>query len=42
MLQETMAHDTLTDVEIYPFRADISEEALTDLRRRIAATRSRS
>jgi pimeloyl-ACP methyl ester carboxylesterase len=39
MLRETMAHDTMTDVEIRPFRADISEEALTDLRRRIAATR---
>src|SRR6266542_251819 len=38
MLQETMTQDTTTDVEIRPFRADIPEEALTDLRRRIAAT----
>jgi pimeloyl-ACP methyl ester carboxylesterase len=29
----------MTDVEIRPFRADIPEEVLTDLRRRIAATR---
>src|SRR4029434_2671171 len=39
MIRETMAQDTMTDVEIRPFRADIPEEALTDLRRRIAATR---
>jgi pimeloyl-ACP methyl ester carboxylesterase len=29
----------MTNVEIRPFRADIPDEALTDLRRRIAATR---
>jgi epoxide hydrolase-like protein len=34
-----MNQGTMTDVEIRPFRADIPEEALTDLRRRIAATR---
>jgi pimeloyl-ACP methyl ester carboxylesterase len=39
MIQETLTQDTLTDVEIRPFRADISEEALADLRLRIAATR---
>src|SRR5512133_349401 len=39
MLRETMKADTMTDVEIRPFRADIPEAALTDLRRRIAATR---
>ena len=39
MIHETMNQDTMTDVEIRPFRADIPEEALTDLRRRIAATR---
>src|SRR5262245_28324143 len=39
MIQETMKEDTMTDVEIRPFRADIPEETLTDLRRRIAATR---
>src|SRR6266508_1556158 len=38
MLQETMTQDTTTDVEIRPFRADTPEEALTDLRLRIAAT----
>src|SRR5262249_62200194 len=39
MIRETMNQDTMTNVEIRPFRADIPEEALTDLRRRIAATR---
>jgi pimeloyl-ACP methyl ester carboxylesterase len=39
MIRETMTQDTMTNVEIRPFRADIPEEALTDLRRRIAATR---
>ena len=34
-----MPQDTMTDVEIRPFRADIPEEALTDLLRHIAATR---
>src|SRR5262245_62515427 len=39
MIRETMNQDTMTDVDIRPFRADIPDEALTDLRRRIAATR---
>src|SRR5262245_25470335 len=39
MIQETMTQDTMTDVEIRPFRANFPEEALTDLCRRIAATR---
>jgi pimeloyl-ACP methyl ester carboxylesterase len=39
MIQETMTRDTTNDVEIRPFRADIPQEALSDLRRRIAATR---
>src|SRR5262249_45829685 len=39
MIRETMNQDTMTDVAIRPFRADIPEEALIDLRRRIAATR---
>src|SRR5256884_3220959 len=34
MMQETMAHP-----EVRPFRVDVPEEALLDLRRRIAATR---
>jgi pimeloyl-ACP methyl ester carboxylesterase len=38
MLQETMTQGTITDVEIRPFHVDIPEEALVDLRRRIAAT----
>src|SRR6478672_3574086 len=38
MMQETMTEAT-TDVEIRPFRVDIPEAALADLRRRIAATR---
>lgn len=38
MMQETM-NEATTDVEIRPFRADIPESALADLRRRIAATR---
>src|SRR5215217_841529 len=39
MMQETMTEATTTDVEIRPFRVDIPEAALADLRRRIAATR---
>src|SRR5262245_8588312 len=39
MMQERMTEDTTSDVEIRPFRVDISDEALVDLRRRIAATR---
>jgi pimeloyl-ACP methyl ester carboxylesterase len=39
MIQETITQDTTTDVEIRPFRADIPQAALTDLRQRIAATR---
>jgi pimeloyl-ACP methyl ester carboxylesterase len=39
MLRETMTQDTTTDVDIRPFRADFPEEALADLRQRIAATR---
>jgi pimeloyl-ACP methyl ester carboxylesterase len=35
----TMIQETMTDVEIRPFRANIPEAALVDLRRRIAATR---
>lgn len=38
MLRETMK-EAPTDVEIRPFRVDIPEAALADLRRRIAATR---
>jgi pimeloyl-ACP methyl ester carboxylesterase len=39
MMQPTMHEDTTTDVAIRPFRVDIPDEALADLRRRIAATR---
>ena len=39
MMQETMTEATTTDVEIRPFRVNIPEAALADLRRRIAATR---
>src|SRR4051812_24253671 len=39
MMQETMTEATTTDVEIRPFHVSIPEEALADLRRRIAATR---
>jgi pimeloyl-ACP methyl ester carboxylesterase len=39
MIQEAMTRDATTDVEIRPFRAGIPQEALADLRRRIAATR---
>jgi pimeloyl-ACP methyl ester carboxylesterase len=39
MLQETMTQDITTDVEIRPFRANIPEKALIDLRQRITATR---
>jgi len=38
MMQETMTEAT-TDLEIRPFHVSIPEEALADLRRRIAATR---
>src|SRR5919107_1892286 len=34
-----MAQDTLTDAAVHPFRIDVPEEDLDDLRRRIAATR---
>jgi phage gp45-like len=34
-----MTQDTTIDVEIRPFRVNIPEEALSDLGRRIAATR---
>src|SRR5262245_55729030 len=39
MMQETMTQDTTTDVEVRPFHFKASDEALKDLRRRIAATR---
>src|SRR3954447_14289903 len=39
MLRETMTRPTMTDLEVRPFRIDVPEEALVDLRRRIAATR---
>jgi pimeloyl-ACP methyl ester carboxylesterase len=39
MMQETMKEDTTTGVDIHPFRVNFPEEALVDLRRRIAATR---
>src|SRR5262245_49548194 len=39
MMQERMKEGTTTNVDIRPFRVDIPEEALVDLRRRIAATR---
>ena len=39
MMQETMKADTTTNVDIRPFRVDIPESALDDMRRRIAATR---
>jgi hypothetical protein len=39
MVQETMAQDTTTDVDIRHFRVTMPEEALVDLRRRRAATR---
>src|SRR5919112_1785 len=34
-----MAQDTLTDAAVHPFRIDVPEEELLDLRRRIAAAR---
>ena len=37
--ESTMIQETMTDVEIRPFRVNIPEDALNDLRRRIAATR---
>jgi len=39
MMQETMKEDTTSGVEVRPFRVTIPDEALDDLRRRIAATR---
>jgi len=39
MMQETMKEDTPPHVEIRPFHVDIPEEALADLRRRLAAPR---
>ena len=39
MTPETLTQDSTTDVAIRPFRIQISEDALVDLRRRIAATR---
>src|SRR5262245_58378408 len=38
VMQETITPDTTTDVEVRPFRVNIREERLVDLRRRIAAT----
>ena len=37
--ETTMAHSTMTHLAVRPFRIDVPEEALADLRRRIAATR---
>src|SRR5262245_62022532 len=39
MMQETITQDTTSDVEVRPFRVDIPEEALVDLRRRLATLR---
>jgi pimeloyl-ACP methyl ester carboxylesterase len=39
MMQETITQGTTSDADIRPFRVDIPEAALVDLRRRIAATR---
>ena len=39
MMQEIMKEDITTDVDIRPFHVNFPEEALVDLRRRIAATR---
>jgi pimeloyl-ACP methyl ester carboxylesterase len=39
MMQETMKENTTADVDIRPFRVNFPEEALVELRRRIAATR---
>jgi len=39
MMQETMKDDATTDVEVRPFRASMPEEALVDLRRRLAGLR---
>jgi pimeloyl-ACP methyl ester carboxylesterase len=38
IMQETITQDATTNVDIRPFRVDIPEEALVDLRRRIVAT----
>src|SRR5690348_8007745 len=35
----TLAQTTVTDLTIRPFRIDLPEEELVDLRRRVAATR---
>jgi hypothetical protein len=34
-----MTQTTMTRLEIHPFRVDVAEEELVDLRRRVAATR---
>ena len=39
MVQETMHEDTTTGVDIRPLRVTMPEEALVDLRQRLAATR---
>jgi len=39
MMQKPITQDITTDVDIRPFRVNFPEEALVDLRRRIAATR---
>ncbi len=39
MMQETITQDTTTDVEARPFRVSIPEEALVDLRQRLAGLR---
>jgi pimeloyl-ACP methyl ester carboxylesterase len=38
-MEPTMAQDTMTHPEVRPFRVDVPEEDLVDLRQRIAATR---
>jgi hypothetical protein len=39
MMQETITQDATIDVDIRPFRVSIPEEALVDLRRRLAGLR---
>src|SRR5215471_2638009 len=39
MMQETITQDTTTDVEVRPFHVSIAEEALVDLRGRLAGLR---
>jgi hypothetical protein len=34
-----MTQATMTGLEVHPFRVDVPEEELVDLRRRVAATR---